>query len=407
MKITDIKAIALKMPKVGTTVTGGNDGYDGNPYRNETQEETESWVGKWPHAGNIMTSILRVYTDEGIVGESEWESTYGFRGNLDGIKKNVIGMDVFDIQDIANRRGPGISRVWRNSYPTAEVRERNYIHMVEEACYDAIGKKMGLPVYKLFGGKVRERQAITLFVGEKPVDQAIKEIGQAISEGIKTIKLKVGANDKNDLEILKEVRRQFGWEDVILRVDANQAYDLADGARIIKRMSEYNLQYSEGCLRMFESYGFKKLRELTGVPVCICEQFNGYHTFTPEMAVQRAIDLIRMDCVDVLSIDPYRTGGLNGFFKVSAICEGAGVGIVLHRPRCSLSQSIWLTAVSTSYASYYAHDIVPFGQLSGPADEIAKNPLKHENGFMMVPDGPGFGVELDEEKIKKYTTQVI
>ena len=407
MKITDIKAYALKTPKVGTTVTGGNDGYDGNPYRNETNEQTESWVHKWPHPGNIMTSLLRLYTDEGIIGEAECEATYGIRGNLEGIKKNLIGMDVYDINDIANRRGPGISRVWRNEYPEPEVKERFFIHMIEEACYDAIGKKLGLPVYKLFGGKVRERQAITLFIGEKPIDQTIQEIGQAISEGIRTIKLKVGANDKNELEILREIRRQFGWEDVILRIDANQAYDLADGIRILKRMSEYNLQYSEGCLRMFESHGFKRLRDLTGVPVCICEQFNGYHSFTPEMATQRLIDLIRADCIDVLSTDPNRTGGLNGFFKVSAICEGAGVALVLHRPRCSLSQSIWLTAASTSFAAYYAHDLVPYGQPSGPADDFAKLPLIHKDGFMSVPEGPGFGVELDDDKIKKYATQEI
>jgi muconate cycloisomerase len=407
MKITDIKAIALALPKVGTTVTGGNGGEDGNPYRDETASQTESWVGKWPHAGNIMTSILRVYTDDGIVGESECGATYGFRGNLEGIKKNLLGIDVFDIQNIANRRGPGLARVWRNDCPAAEVHEREFIHMIEEACWDAIGKKTGTPVYKLFGGKVREKQAITLFVGEKPIDLAIQEIGQAVSEGIRTIKLKVGANDKNEIELLREIRRQFGWEEVILRVDANQAYDLADGIRILHRMAEYNLQYAEGSLRMFESYGFKRLREATGVPVCMCEQFNGYHSFTSEMALQRIIDLVRLDCLDVLSIDPGRTGGMLGFSKVAAVCEGAGIGVVLHRPRCSLSQSIWLTAVSTSYAAYYAHDIVPFGQPSGSADEIAKSPLKHQNGFMTVPEGPGFGVELDEEKIKKYTRQVI
>jgi L-alanine-DL-glutamate epimerase-like enolase superfamily enzyme len=158
---------------------------------------------------------------------------------------------------------------------------------------------------------------------------------------------------------------------------------------------------------MFESHGFKRLRDATGVPVCICEQFNGYHVFTAEMALQRTIDLIRMDCVDVLSIDPARTGGLLGFSKVAAMCEGAGIGVVLHRPRCSLSQSIWLTAVAASYAAYYAHDIVPHGQPSGSADEICKNPLTHENGFMTVPEGPGFGVELDEDKIRKYTRQTI
>jgi L-alanine-DL-glutamate epimerase-like enolase superfamily enzyme len=407
MKIVDIKGYWLELPKVGTTVNGGNYGDDGNPYRNESQEQLDSWVGKWSHAGKIMTSLIRVYTDEEIIGESESACTYGFRGNLEGIKKNIIGMDVFDIQDIANRRGPGLGRVWRNDNPYPEVPEREFIHMIEEACYDIIGKKMGVPVYKLFGGKVRKRQAITLFMGEKPIDDAIAEIGKAVSDGIKTIKLKVGSNDKRELDLLREIRRQFGWEEVILRVDANEAYDLADGIRILHRMAEYNLQYAEGCFRMFESYGFKRLREATGVPVCICEQFNGYHTFTAEMALMRTIDLIRMDCVDVLSVDPARTGGLLGFSKVAATCEGAGVGVVLHRPRCSLSQSIWLTAISSTYAGYYAHDIVPHGQPSGSADEFAKLPLKHKNGFMTVPDAPGFGIELDEEKIKKYTKQII
>ena len=399
MKIIDVKGYELVLPKISTTIIGGRDEYEGIPYRDEPLEEMESFIDKVPHFGKIRSHVVEIYTDDGIIGIGEAEN--GLRDDFYKIRENLIGMDVYDVQYIMNRRIHGYADTMRNKAPHKNLLFTKDCAAVEFALWDAMGKKAGLPVYKLLGGKVREKNAITLFVGQKSIDHQIEDIDKAIKEGIKTIKIKVGSNDAHDMDLLKEVRRQFGW-DLIVRVDPNRAWTVTDGARILKRMADYSIQYVEGALRRIESYGFKRLRELTGIPICICEQFNGPYVMSTEQALVRVQDLIRMEAFDVLSVDPSRTGGLLGFAKICAACEGVGAHVVTHRARCGVSQSVWLNAVITSQAADYAHDIVPIGQPSGAADDIITEPLTHTNGYMVPPDKPGLGVELDMDKVRKY-----
>ena len=141
---------------------------------------------------------------------------------------------------------------------------------------------------------------------------------------------------------------------------------------------------------------------MTGVPVCICAQFNGETEMSVKAALTRLAELVRLDAVDVLSVDPSRTGGLLGFSQIAAFCEGTGVEIVCHRARGGLSQAIWLTALSTGYSCGYAQDIVPCGQPSSVAEDIITKSLVHENGFMRPPEGPGFGVDINWDVVNKY-----
>lgn len=399
MKITNIIGYELKLPKISTTIVGGRDEYEGIPYRDEPLEEMESYVGAIPHFGFILSHLVAVHTDEGIIGYGEAEN--GLRDDFYKLRENLLGMDVYDVQHIMNRRINGYADTIRNKAPHKSLLFTKDCAAIEFALWDIMGKKAGLPVYKLLGGKVREKNAITLFVGQKAIDHQLADIERAVSEGIKAIKVKVGSNDAHDMDLLKEIRRQFGWE-LIIRIDPNRAWTVTDGARILRRMADYSIQYIEGALRRIESYGFKRLRELCGIPICICEQFNGPYVMSTEQALVRVQDLIRMEAFDVLSVDPSRTGGLLGFGKICAACEGIGAQVVTHRARAGVSQSVWLNAVITSQAASYAHDIVPVGQPSGADDDIITTPLRHENGYMTPPDGPGLGVEVDMEKVRKY-----
>lgn len=399
MKIIDVKGYDLVLPKISTTIVGGRDEYEGNPYRDEPLAVIESYVDNIPHFGKILSHLVAVHTDAGIIGYGEAENA--LRDDFYKIRENLLGMDVYDVQYIMNRRINGYSDSIRQTAPHKNMVFAKDCCAVEFALWDAMGKKAGLPVYKLLGGKVREKSAITLFVGQKSIDDQLGDIARAVSEGIKTIKIKVGCNDAHDIDLLREIRRQFGW-DLIIRVDPNRAWTITDGARILKRMAEYSIQYVEGALRRIEGYGFKRLRELTGIPICICEQFNGPYPMSTEHALVRLQDLIRLEAFDVLSVDPSRTGGLLGFGKICAACEGVGAQVVTHRARSGVSQSVWLNAVISSQAASYAHDIVPIGQPSGAADDIITRPLTHQGGFMVPPNGPGLGVTVDMDKVKKY-----
>jgi L-alanine-DL-glutamate epimerase-like enolase superfamily enzyme len=402
MKIIGLKGYHLALPKKSTTVIGGVDSYSGDLYRDIDDGTVKSWIPQSPHYGNVMTYFIKIMTDEGIAGYGEVESLYGARGMMRLAGENILGMDVDQISYIMRERVLGRGSTLRTEAQNARLYLTKEMLGIEFALWDALGKKAGLPVYNLLGGKVRKKVAITLFVGQKPIDECIADIDRAVKEGIRTIKLKAGANDRRDVELLKEVREQFGW-DLIIRIDPNSAWGgTCDAVRILKQMAPYNLQYIEGALDRTDGESFKLLREMTGVPVCMCGEFNGDCEMTAHTALVRLAELVRMDAVDVLSVDPSRTGGLLGFIKLAAFCEGAGIEVVTHRARGSFSQAAWLTGCITSYSTSYAHDIVPTGQPSSALVDTAAVPLKHENGYMVPLDAPGWGLEPDWDVINKY-----
>ena len=402
MKITGVKGYHLALPKHSTTIIGGVNDYTGHLYRDIEDEQVKGWSGESVHFERVMTYLVKICTDEGIVGYGEVESLYGPRGAIKLAGENLIGADPMEIQHNMREIMLGRSNTLRSGgkHPRLNLAKE---HMgLEFAMWDIAGKKCNLPVYNLMGGRVREKQAITLFVGQKPIDKCMQDIDRAVKEGIRTIKLKAGANDRRDVELLRQIRQQFGWE-LILRVDPNSAWgDVTDAVRILKQMEPYNLQYIEGCLNRTDAESYRRLREMTGVPVCICAQFNGETEMSVKAALTRLAELVRLYAVDVLSVDPSRTGGLLGFSQIAAFCEGTGVEIVCHRARGGLSQAIWLTALSTGYSCGYAQDIVPCGQPSSVAEDIITKSLIHENGFMRPPEGPGFGVDINWDVVNKY-----
>ncbi len=399
MKITDIQCIHVQIPKVSSNIIGGSVAYEGNPYRDESPEHMAQFVDSVPHFGHSCSCIVKVFTDEGIVGIGE--AGAGARCEIDRIRDNLTGCDVYDLSYHSNytMQGRGNTlRVFTKHQGLARTKEQSAI---EFALWDCIGKKTGQPVYKLLGGKVREKVPITLFLGERPIDDCIADIDRALKSGIKTVKLKVGCNDKRDVELFQEVRRQFGY-DLAIRIDPNAAWTVPEAIRMLKRMEKYNPQYVEGCLKRNEKYAFRKIREATGVPVCICEQFNGWVEMTTEEALTHVCELIRLKAFDVLSVDPSRTGGLLGFQKVCAVCEGAGLQVVTHRALTSISQAAWLTGIMVSPSANLAQDIVPCGHPSGPLYDSVFETLPVTGGYMKPWDAPGWGLTIDESILEKY-----
>ena len=400
MKITEIECVHVAIPKTSSNVIGGRDSYEGIPYRDEEAETIASFVGKVTHFGNSQSCVVKVHTDEGITGIGEMAC--GRRCEIQKIKENIIGSNVYDVSRIANTLMFGRGNSLRARPKNDLLAGSSEMAAIECALWDCIGKKAKVPVYKLLGGKIREQVPITLFLGERPIEECMEAIKNAVDEGIRTIKLKIGCNDQRDIDLLREIRSQFGY-DLVLRIDGNAAWTVTEGIRMLKRMQQFNLQYAEGLLRRSESgYNFKRLRDATGVPVCMCEQFAGFHELSCEEALIRAMDLIRLDAVDVISLDPTRTGGLLGFLKVSDLLESAGIKVVTHRALTSISDAIWLTACCCSPATSYAQDLVPVGQPTAPKYDTVHETLQPVNGYMKPWDSPGWGMTLRDDTLSTY-----
>ena len=329
----------------------------------------------WTHQN---ANIIKMHTDEGITGISE------AHGELSPsfIKSRVIGTDPFEIEKLIG------TSILEGPTPSA-------IATLETACWDIIGKSLNVPVYRLLGGRFWDRVPITITTSTEATEIVVKEAENAVKQGINTIKIKVGENLKTDLDLVKGVREAVG-NDVNLRVDPNQSWSVPTAINNINRMAKYYPQYIEQPIAAYDLDGFKRVRDRVPVPLAVCDA-SPRHT--------EVMRLIKREAIDFVSSDPNRTGGLWGWKKMDAICTAAGIPLDCHINGLGVSTAIWLAATVTSPSCKYAHDIncTNTGVSKELSDDIITKPFKHENGFLQVPEGPGLGVELDEDKVQKYS----
>ena len=274
MKITGIKCYQIALPMFSTSVVGGVDNYTGSLCRNIKDEEVAEWEKRYQEFNSVLSCIVEMHTDAGIVGYGEAECPNGLSEAFRFACENLIGADPLDIQH--NMREIMLGR--SNNARVDQIHKRLPLMKedlaLEFAMWDIAGKNAHLPVYDLLGGRVREKQAISIVVGQKPISECVAEVGQALKAGIRTIKVKVGANDKHDIELIKQLREKYGYE-YILRVDADGAWgNVTEAVRVLRELYNYNIQYAEGCLNKSDAESYRRIREMAGIPICMPVEFN-------------------------------------------------------------------------------------------------------------------------------------
>ncbi len=379
MKIIDIRETWISIPRSEAAQMGRFGKIYANPYASE-RDNQKGTHGK----GASQSKIIRIYTDEGLIGVSEREVAPPMV-SVEQLKPSLLGCDPFDVEAIVDAQ--------LSSQFASAPQE---IAAVEIACWDLMGRKTGLPVYKLMGGAVRDKVFISRFIGIMPVDETVKKARAAVDAGIRTIKLKVGWDTERDLAAVRAVREAVG-ESVDIRVDANQSWSVPAAISIINRLERYAPQFIEQPIPWWDHGGLARVKGRTRVPLCLCEGW-GYAV----AGLPRLLDLIKDDAIDFLSTDPLRAGGLLGFKKLCALCEAAGIPVVMHWTRAGVSQAAWLQCCLTNRATMYANDIICSNIGPSPIDDIITRPFIHENGCLKAPTGPGLGIELDEAKLARY-----
>lgn len=361
------------------------------------------WTGLTEPIGRYL--LVKMTDSDGRVGWGEaaalkdWGGEFGrYFGESIGIVGYVIerylgatvqGVDPENIIELHARMDAVIK-----GYPYAKA-------AVEFAAYDLAGKRLGVPVHMLLGGRSRERVPVTHSIGLIPVEEAEKEAAQVAAEGIRTIKIKIGGDPKRDIETVRAVRNAAG-PDMDICVDANEGYKTPGEAVVVLReMEKYRLKYAEQpCM------GIERIAEVAraiGTPVMADESAWNAHDAL-QIAEQRAIDMV--------SIYTTKPGGLYKAMEVAAVCRAAGIA-------CNVNGSIETgvgnlanVQLAAAAPAVTLSCVVPVstpaehqkGQIGGIyyKDDLIHAPMKLTDGAIEVPVAPGMGIAVDEAKIEKY-----
>jgi L-alanine-DL-glutamate epimerase-like enolase superfamily enzyme len=321
--------------------------------------------------------LVRLETDTGLVGWGETPEdwlTKTFEGTPeDRMRQQAVGRDPFDVEAFYAENTLG-------SFLASGV---------EMAMWDLIGKATRQPLYRLLGGKLRNKIELAACMGIRPYDEAKAIAKQYLEEGFTTLKTKAGRRAEEDLEMVRGIRDGVG-DRLKLRIDPNQGYAPEVAFPLARDLEKYNLEYFEQPMPLGLIADAARLRRQTKTPIALNESVT-----TPEITLQ----ILQLHAADVLLPDTYQCGGILGVKKVAVLCEAAGVACVFHCAHdLGLKTAAMLHVVASTPNFPLANDCTYYGLV----DDIITPLHRIERGYMELPDAPGLGVNVDEAKVAKY-----
>lgn len=335
--------------------------------------------------------IVRLRTEDGIEGIGEavvpggpwWggESIEGIKALIDGyLTPMLIGKDALRVEEIA--------RYLDRSVAGAQFAKA----AIEMAIWDARGKALDVPLYELLGGLSREEIAVTWALGIEPAAVLIEEIEAKLASGAhSSFKLKMGSADPaDDAFRIVEVADALAAT-TSLRVDLNGSWSELTATRWLPVLEDAGIEVIEQPIAAWNLEGQARLAARLTIPLMADESLR-----TPEDAMR----LVQLQAADLFAVKIAKSAGLSAVARIAAIAEAAGIGC---HGGTTIETSIGASASAHLFCA--SPGINAGSELFGPlllADDVVEEPIIYSNGHIRPPDGPGLGIRLDEDKIKRY-----
>jgi len=338
--------------------------------------------------------LTRVHTDEGFTGVGEVPPLPPLSPENQSvvaemlkrwIVPNILGLDPFDLEGVWEKMD-----YWAPTYPMAKA-------AVDMALWDIMGRSLNVPVYKLLGGGSKaEKMPNVALIGIDTPAKVAAEGKRLAKEGHTGIRLKIGP--KRDVANVKAMREAIG-PDVTLRVDCNQGYAAHEAIKMIREIEQWDIELVEQPTVWWDFASLAKVAGSVDTPIMPHESL---------FSMADVKNLIDMGAIGVLGLKTYRPAG--GITNVKRILDMARVMNIPTLMHDDLEMGVSLSA-ATHIIAGCGKAITQKCELSGYPEwineDIIKEPVRLEGGYIAPPKGPGLGFELDEAHVKKYTTGVI
>lgn len=331
--------------------------------------------------------ILKVHTDEGIVGLGNVDPLPGYSNEtaeevVKTLHKHLIpvaiDLDPMNISVIVDAMDQAI-----DGHLSSKA-------LVEMALYDIKGKALHVPVCVLLGGCRMDRIPIIGWIGRGETEQNVEEAIELVAQGFATLKVKIGTGISKDIERIRAIRDAIG-DGIPLRVDANEAYSVDDAIQLIKSIEKYGIVYCEQPVLRSDLDGLSQVRKATNLPINSDEGI---------VVPQDIIRFVNKNATDYIKVKVMKNGGISKTMSMISLAEAFGI-------RCVLGHGFDLTisALAELHVAAASKNILYPCEMVGPlkmVDDVVTEGIKIHNGFMHIPQKPGLGVMIDDEKLDKY-----
>ena len=372
-------------------------------------------------AGWRNFSFLKITTDDGIVGYSEYNQSYGSKGVstvIDQLSQIIIGLNPLDHDVIfatlyaTTRQAPGGINA-------------QAIAAIENALLDVKGKALGVPVYQLLGGAMRDRlrlywshcgtyrmhESTASYLGKEPMKSLddVRALGEEVRDrgftGLKCNMYVFGERtythgwrrsfpERNaEKPLIRSVYNQIEafnegtGGDVDILIDLNFNFNPEGYIRMIRKLTPLELFWCE--LDIYNPEALAYIRKRTDTPIASCESIYGIRDFR---------QYFQMQSMDVAIVDvPWN--GIWQSYKIAALADAHEVNVAPHNFYGHLSTMMsahFCAAVPNFRIMEIDIDDVPW------KDDLVTHPPEIVDGHLIVPDGPGWGCDIDEDAVRAH-----
>lgn len=360
--------------------------------------------------------ITKVYTNEGItgLGENVVSNPGILKAQVEMLKGILVGQDPFNIEWLWIKMMNQTSFSYMNSLISA----------VDCALYDIKGKALGVPVYELLGGLYRRHIRLyphlrgtwnsfpdptmdDLFSepwGE--IEYTPEQLGQhakeLVNEGYTAMKFdpfRPGRDgyhgyrpDEIDavVDIVAAIREAVG-PTVDLMVECHGKFNAGTAIKIGKKLEQFNLFWYEEPVPVGMVTSMKKVTDHVNIPIAGCERLNS------KLELKEYLEVA---AVDVVMFDVGKVGGLTEAMKICALCETYQAKAAPHNPFGPVA------AIANAHLSAAIHSFL-IQEHEQMAPWAVEPRLKIVDGYLEIPDRPGFGIELNDEEIEAHNAKVV
>lgn len=332
--------------------------------------------------------IIRVHTDEGLVGQAEAvprPSIYGesqvsiFHAVRAWLHPMLQGEHPLDLE-----------RIWTKLNQVANNQTAK--GAVDLALHDIAAQAAGVPLWRYLGGAT-DRVPVTWMTHLKPPDEVAEEVSARAAEGLTMFKLKAGVDPAADVAMVRLIRQRLG-DSVRLYLDANQGYTLPVALRVSQAVADLGVEFIEEPLPVGQITARQQFARAGILPVL------GDDSCCSPADVHRELSA---GTVQIISVKPPRTGAYLSR-KVIALAEATGAPCLIGTQGESMLGTVASAHVGAAFSQFaYPGEYSLFTLL---ADDLLCEPLRFDQGWLQLPNRPGLGVEIDKDKLRHYRIDV-
>lgn len=337
--------------------------------------------------------LVRVYTDAGIVGNGE----AGLWAHHPMVYKAIEELSDYYVGQDPTRMEHHYQVVSRDTHFMGPVISAA-MSAVDMALWDILAKSVGLPIYQLLGGKCRDKVKVFANVNGDTLDERAKSAIASVERGyisLRTLPFLPGWEQETPskvigtaVEIVKTIRQAVGYDiDLGLEIHRNLRPEAA--ITLANELMPYRILYYEDALAPQSVEALENIARYIHLPMATGERF---------YSIQQFKELIDRKIVSLIRPDVSLAGGFTQIKKIAAIAEAAFVGIFPH-----LMGSPVNIAAFVQFAASIPNYVLMESLTNADAfNEIVDQPPQRDGGYIIVPDRPGIGLEINEARLSKF-----